>query len=181
MATTFARPRAAIDVQELAYTGPGTVAGRYLRSFWQPVYHAPDLPPGHAKPLRIMSEDFTVYRGEDGTPHVVAPRCAHRGTQLSTGWVEGDCIRCFYHGWKYDGTGQCVEMPAEDSSFPPKVKIASYPTREYLGLIWAYLGEGEAPDFPRYVEFEDFDGVIEIDSYVRRCNYFQNLENSLDM
>jgi 5,5'-dehydrodivanillate O-demethylase oxygenase subunit len=181
MATTTVRPRAAVALDELAYTGPGTLAGRYLRRFWQPVYHAPDLPPGHAKPLRIMSEDFTVYRGEDGTPHVVAPRCAHRGTQLSTGWVEGDCIRCFYHGWKYDGSGQCVEMPAEDPSFPPKVRIASYPTHEYLGLIWAYLGEGEAPEFPRYAEFENFDGVIEIDSYVRRCNYFQNLENSLDM
>jgi 5,5'-dehydrodivanillate O-demethylase oxygenase subunit len=182
MALTTAPPRPALPgLDELARTGPGTLAGRYLRRFWQPVYHAPDLPPGHAKPLRIMSEDFTVYRGEDGTPHVVAPRCAHRGTQLSTGWVEGDCLRCFYHGWKYDHTGQCVEMPAEEASFPPKVRITGYPTREYLGVIWAYLGEGEAPAFPRYEEFENFDGVIEIDSYTRRCNYFQNLENSLDM
>ncbi len=139
MAITTARPRAA-TLDELACTGPGTLAGRYLRRFWQPVYHAFDLPPGHAKPVRIMSEDFTLYRGEGGAPHLVAFRCAHRGTQLSTGWVEGDCIRCFYHGWKYDQTGQCVEMPAEDPSFPPKVKIASYPTREYLGLLWAYLG-----------------------------------------
>jgi len=51
---------------------------------------ARDLPDGRAKPVRIMSEDLTVYRGEGGTPHVVAFRCAHRGTQLSTGWVEGD-------------------------------------------------------------------------------------------
>ena len=182
MAVTTAPARPAPPgLDELAYTGPGTLAGRYLRRFWQPVYHAPDLPPGRAKPLRIMSEDFTLYRGEDGTAHLIAPRCAHRGTLLSTGWVEGDCLRCFYHGWKYDGTGQCVEMPAEDASFPPKVRIASYPTREYLGLIWAYLGEGEAPEFPRYEEFEHFDGVIELDSYTRRCNYFQNLENSLDM
>jgi 5,5'-dehydrodivanillate O-demethylase len=72
-------------------------------------------------------------------------------------------------------------MPAEDPSFPPKVQIKSYPARDYLGLIWAYLGEGAAPEFPRYQEFEDFDGVIEIDTYTRACNYFQNLENSLDM
>src|SRR5919202_5128287 len=95
-----------------AHTGPGTLAGRFMRRFWQPVYLARELAPGYAKPIKIMSEEFTLYRGEDGAPHVVAFRCAHRGTQLSTGWVEGDCIRCFYHGWKYDGSGQCVEMPA---------------------------------------------------------------------
>jgi 5,5'-dehydrodivanillate O-demethylase len=175
------------DYTDFAHTGPGTLAGRYLRRFWQPVYRAVDLPAGHAKPLRIMSEDYTLYRGEDGIPHVVAPRCAHRGTQLSTGWVEGDCIRCFYHGWKYDGTGQCVEMPAEDPSFPPKVRIASYPTEEYLGLIFAYLGEGAtrgttsvaAPPLPRYPDFER-PGVLHATTYVRECNYYQNLENGLD-
>jgi 5,5'-dehydrodivanillate O-demethylase oxygenase subunit len=164
---------------DLPYTGPGTLAGRYLRQFWQPVAVAADLAPGHAKPIQIMSEDFTLYRGEDGAPHVVAPRCAHRGTQLSTGWVEGDCLRCFYHGWKYDGSGQCIEMPAEDASFPPKVKIASYPTQEYLGLIFAYFGEDEPPPLPRLPDFEQ-DGVLSTSSYVRPCNYFQNLENGLD-
>src|SRR3954468_21627354 len=148
---------------DLAPTGPGTLAGRYLRRFWQPVLRAEELGPGETKPIRIMSEDFTLYRGEDGTPHVVAPRCAHRGTQLSTGWVEGDCIRCFYHGWKYDSTGQCVEMPAEDATFPPKVKIASYPTEEYLGLIYAPLGEGAPPPFPPYPPFQG-EGVLEANS-----------------
>src|SRR5215204_3448275 len=121
------------DPSDFAHTGPGTLAGRYLRRFWQPVHRAQDLLPGQAKPLHVMSEDFTLYRGEDGSPHVVAPRCAHRGAQLSTGWVEGDCIRCFYHGWKYDRTGQCVDMPAENGAFPAKVCIRSYPLEEYLG------------------------------------------------
>jgi 5,5'-dehydrodivanillate O-demethylase oxygenase subunit len=166
------------DYTDFAHTGPGTLAGRYLRSFWQPVYRAHELAAGWAKPIKIMSEDFTLYRGESGTPHVVAFRCAHRGTQLSTGWVEGDCIRCFYHGWKYDGSGQCVEMPAEDASFPPKVKIKSYPTEEYLGLIFAYLGEG-APPLPRYPDFEE-DGVRDVRRYVFDCNYFNNCENGPD-
>src|ERR671929_2210771 len=162
MAVTTAPPRPALPALDaLAPTGPGTLAGRYLRRFWQPVYHTPDLPAGHAKPIRIMSEDFTVYRGEGGQPHVVAYRCAHRGTQLSTGWVEGDCIRCFYHGWKYAPTGQCVEMPAEDPSFPPKVKIKSYPCAEYLGLIFGYVGDDEPPPLPRYPELESQEGVLE--------------------
>ncbi|HLY64456.1 MAG TPA: Rieske 2Fe-2S domain-containing protein, partial [Chloroflexota bacterium] len=78
----------------LTRTGPGTLAGRYLRLFWQPVYRSVDLAPGQAVPIAILGERFTLYRGEEGAPHLVAFRCAHRGTQLSTGWVEGDCIRC---------------------------------------------------------------------------------------
>ncbi|HLH24241.1 MAG TPA: Rieske 2Fe-2S domain-containing protein [Chloroflexota bacterium] len=167
------------DYQAFQHTGPGTLAGRYLRRFWQPVYSGWQLKPGHAVPLRVMSEDFTLYRAEDGCPHVVAFRCAHRGTQLSTGWVEGDCIRCFYHGWKYDATGQCVEMPAEDPSFPPKVKIPSYPTAEYLGTIFAYFGEGEPPPMWRFPVMEQ-PGIIQAFIRRRECNYFQNVENSVD-
>src|SRR5437879_2767453 len=126
---------------EFAYIGPGTLAGQYLRSFWQPVSVSADLPPGRAMPLRILGAEYTLYRGETGEPHVVGFRCAHRGTQLSTGWVEGECIRCFYHGWKYDADGACVEQPAEDSGFAGRVRIPSYPTRDYLGLVFAYLGE----------------------------------------
>src|SRR5919199_1204550 len=145
---------------DFVHTGPGTLAGRYLRRFWQPVYRVQDLAAGEAVPLRLMGEDFTLYRGEDGTPHVVAARCAHRGTQLNTGWVEGDCLRCLYHGWKYESSGQCVEQPGEDESFARKVRIASYPVREYLGLIFAYLGEGEPPPFRRFLAFEGHDEWI---------------------
>ncbi len=169
-----------VGYKDFVHTGPGTLAGRYLRMFWQPVFHSKDLAPGTAAPFRIMSEGFTLYRGESGTAHVMAFQCAHRGTQLSTGWIEGDCIRCFYHGWKYDGAGQCIVQPAEPAPFASKVRIRSYPAREYLGLIFAYLGEGEPPSFPRYTDFEDFEGLLEWDSYVRNCNYFNNLENSLD-
>jgi len=160
-------------------TGPGTLAGRYMRMFWQPVYVSDRLKPGHALPIQVMGEKFTLYRGESGATYVVDFRCAHRGTQLSVGWVEGECIRCFYHGWKYDGTGQCVEQPAEDVSFAAKVKIRGYPTREYLGLIFAYLGPGTTPAFPRYPQLEQ-DGVLDVSSYVRNCNYFNALENGVD-
>ena len=65
--------------EDFVHTGPGTLAGRFMRRFWLPVELSPDLQPGQPKPIRVMSEDFTLYRGEDGTPHLVAPRCAHRG------------------------------------------------------------------------------------------------------
>ena len=168
------------DTTDYVHAGPGALMGAVLRKFWQPVAVSDGLAPGRAIPARILHEDLTVYRGESGTPHVVAYRCAHRGTQLSTGWVEGDCIRCFYHGWKYDHTGQCVEMPAEDPSFPPKVRIKSYPAQEYAGLIFAYLGEGEPPELPRFAELDRAFGVKWTETKVWPCNWFQRLENALD-
>jgi 5,5'-dehydrodivanillate O-demethylase oxygenase subunit len=164
---------------DFVHTGPATLAGQYLRMFWQPVFVSNELKTGCASPIRIMGENFTLYRGESGTPYVVDFRCAHRGTQLSVGWVEQDCIRCFYHGWKYDGTGQCVEQPAEESSFAKKVKIRGIPTQEYLGLIFAYFGTGSATPFPRYPELEE-EGELDVSSYLRHCNYFNTLENGVD-
>src|SRR5947207_11273691 len=145
--------RAAREV-EVTSTRPGTPGGKFMRQFWMAVHRSEDLAAGRAKPIRIMSEDFTLYRGESGRAHCVAFRCAHRGTQLSTGWVEGDELRCFYHGWKYGPDGQCVEQPAEPEPFCSRIKIKSYPTQEYLGLIFAYFGEHESPELPRYELFD---------------------------
>jgi 5,5'-dehydrodivanillate O-demethylase len=168
-------------VEDFLHTGPDAPAGRYLRRFWHPVYHSADLVAGRPVPLRIMSQGFTLYRGESGAPYLVDERCPHRGAQLSTGCIEGDAIRCFYHGWKFAAGGQCIEQPAEKPGHAAKVALRSYPVREYLGLVFAWLGEGEPPELPRYPEFDSFDGLLEIDSYSRHCNYFQNLENALDM
>jgi 5,5'-dehydrodivanillate O-demethylase len=162
-------------------TGPGTPAGKYLRRFWQPVYHSVDLQTARPVPLRIMGEDFTLYRGESGAVHLVEPRCPHRGTQLSSAWVEGEALRCFYHGWKFGPDGQCIEQPAEESAFAQKVCMRTWAVREYLGLVFAYLGDDVPPELPSYPTFERFSGLVEVDSYLRECNYFQNVENSLDM
>ena len=164
---------------DFARTDPGTLAGRFMRMFWQPIYRSQELAVGKVVPLKIMGENFTLYRGESGAAHLLAPRCAHRGTQLSVGRVEGDCIRCFYHGWKYESSGQCVEQPAEDASFAGKVHIRSYPSEEYLGLVFAYLGEGTPPELPRFPEFEK-EGVLEVETFLRPCNYFNDLDNACD-
>ena len=123
-------PSKKLKFADLHAVGPGTPAGRYVRLFWQPVMRAQDLAPGRAKPLEVLGEKFTIYRGEGGAPHVAAFRCPHRGTQLSLGWVEGDSLRCRYHGWRYDGDGQCVEQPNEDRPFCDKVQLATYPVQE---------------------------------------------------
>ena len=164
-----------IDYMDCFPTGPGTIAGQYMRKFWHPVQRADDIKPGWAKPLRILSEDFTLYRGEGGKPQVVEFRCPHRQSQLSVGWVEGDALRCRFHGWKFDGSGQCIEQPAEKEAFTDKVRIRSYPTEEYLGMIFVYFGAGAPPPLPRFADFEK-DGLW-VETYVRPCNFLNNIEN----
>jgi 5,5'-dehydrodivanillate O-demethylase len=180
MVSTNGRSHTA-DWTDFVHTGPGTLAGRYLRSFWQPVARSQDLVAGRPQRVRIMSEDFTLYRGESNKAHLLEARCPHRGTYLSTGWVENDDIRCFYHGWKFDSTGQCVEQPAKDADFCRKIRIRSYPVEEYLGLVFAYLGEGEPPEMYRFPTWEAPDaGVRNAYPMVWPCNYFQFLENGVD-
>ena len=165
---------------DFVHTGPDTLAGRFMRRFWQPVYVAKDLEPGCAIPIKIMSEDFTLFRGESGRAYAVDSRCAHRQTQLSVGWVEDDCIRCVYHGWKYDGSGQCIEIPGEEAPVAANIRIKRYPTEEYLGLIFTYLGEGDPPPLPRYPECEG-PGILDaLCKGIWPCNYFSQLDNAGD-
>jgi 5,5'-dehydrodivanillate O-demethylase len=162
---------------DLEHVGPGTLAGRYLRRFWHPVHRAQDLPAGRAKPITILGEQFTLYRSQDGEPHLVDYRCPHRGAQLSIGWVEGDCIRCRYHGWRYDSTGQCVEQPGEAPGFADKVRLHTYPVREYAGLVFAYLGDDAPPPFKQYPDL-DLPGVHVADPpEVFPCSFWNRLEN----
>jgi 5,5'-dehydrodivanillate O-demethylase oxygenase subunit len=160
-------------------SGPGTLAGRYMRQFWLPVALSEDVKPGEAKPLRIMSENFTLYRGESGQPHVVAQRCPHRGTQLSVGWVEGDNIRCRYHGWKFNGNGQCIEIPANFDEHASRIRIARCPAHDHVGLIFAYFGQGEPPVFPPFPAFAD-EGIVEPILERLGCNFLQGFENDWD-
>jgi 5,5'-dehydrodivanillate O-demethylase oxygenase subunit len=88
----------ALPELDLVRTGPGTPGGRFMRRFWMAVGRSQDLAKGTAKPIRIMSVDYTLYRGESGRAQVIDYRCAHRGAQMHLGWVEGDDIRCIYHG-----------------------------------------------------------------------------------
>ncbi len=167
---------------DILRVGPGTIGGRYLRRFWQPVLMSSDLAAGHVKPLRILGEDLTLYRGESGEVHLIAGRCPHRGIKLALGFVDGDRLQCVYHGWTFDGAGQCVTQPAEPKPFADRIRITSYPVREYLGLIFAYMGEGSAPPMPRLGDYEDDAMYIrEITTETWPCSYFDLIENSTDI
>ncbi|WP_432180487.1 Rieske 2Fe-2S domain-containing protein [Streptomyces sp. NBC_00063] len=175
------------QVRDPVFTSPGTPAGRLMRSYWQPVLQSKDLAPATVQPLTVMSEQFTLYRGEDGIARVMAPRCAHRLTVLSVGTVEGSSLRCMFHGWKFGGDGRCVEAPGESDRLVARAAVRAYPTWEAHGLIFTYLGEGEPPPFPDLDGFSRRHGrdltaapTVETETYLRRCNFFTNVENGLD-
>src|SRR3954453_22391085 len=136
--------------QLLTRTGPGTPMGELFRRFWLPVALTREVPDPDCPPvrLRILSEDLVAFRDTNGQVGLVAANCPHRGASLYFGRNEECGIRCVYHGWKFDATGQCVDMPSEpaESNFKNKIKATAYPCRERGGLVWAYLGpEGLEP------------------------------------
>ncbi len=156
--------------------------GDLLRQFWHPIATTASIPKGKAQAIRVLGEDLTLYRGESGRPYLVGGHCPHRLTRLDTGWVQGENIRCIYHGWRFDGTGQCNEAPAEGPGLAERVRINGYPLEEYCGLIFAYMGSGAAPafDLPRKAAFEQPGLIVLARKQVWPCNWFQMVENSLD-
>lgn len=162
--------------------GPGTPAGTLLRRYWHPVAVSVELAAGSARPLRLLGEDFTLYRDEGGVARLVGARCAHRGTLLHTGWIEGDCIRCCYHGWKFDPSGRCVEQPAEQDGFAEAARIPSYAVQEYAGLVFVHLSD-DPPPLPHYAELDEA-GVTAMGDIrppgAWPANYFHLLENNVD-
>jgi 5,5'-dehydrodivanillate O-demethylase oxygenase subunit len=172
---------AAEEHTQFEKTGPRTLAGRYLRRFWHPIFVSKELVASRAMPIRLLGDDFVLYRGEQGGAHLLDARCAHRKALLAIGRVEADCLRCRYHGWKYAADGQCVEQPAERKSFAHKVKLGSYPVREYLGLVWAYVGEAPAPPAPTWPQLDKASIQFRFaTSEFRPYNFFADLENVLD-
>src|SRR2546423_914810 len=165
---------------DIPSTRPGTPGGRFMRQFWLAIQRSEALAKGQAKPIRIMSEDYTLYRGESGRAQVLDYRCPHRGAQLHLGWVEGEDLRCLYHGWKFDRSGQCIEQPAEPPGYAAKIKAASYPTREHMGLIFAYFGQAEPPAWPPFPAPPQ-QGLIHVwNVETVPCNYLQCYENTAD-
>ena len=159
--------------------GPGTPTGEFLRRFWQPVFESAKLTKGRSRPLRVLGEDFTMYRGQNGEAHIMDSRCPHRSAKLALGRVEGDNIACLYHGWTFDGSGQCLAQPAEPRPFSATVKIRSYPVQEYVGFIFAYFGPGEPPPFQRIATAEA-DVLLDARESRRPYPFFSQLENSVD-
>jgi 5,5'-dehydrodivanillate O-demethylase len=168
----------------LARVGKGTPAGELLRRYWMPAAVAAELTDEKPiKGLRLLGEDLVVYRDKAGRYGLVGEHCPHRKASLAFGRVDEEGIRCPYHGWKYDGTGKCLEQPAEppEGGFKDKIKHTAYPVEKLGGLLWAYLGPEPRPLLPRWDVLAWENGKRWIEKHeIYHCNWLQPMENSVD-
>jgi phenylpropionate dioxygenase-like ring-hydroxylating dioxygenase large terminal subunit len=135
--------------------------------------------------IRVLGEDLVLFRDPDGRVGLLGLFCPHRGASLEYGDIEAGGLRCPYHGWLFNVSGHCLEMPAEPkgSGFPEKVKHGSYPVRELGGLLFAYLGpqQDDPPPLPQYRALADGAGQRSLEATrVYPYNWFNFIENGAD-
>src|SRR5215470_7265647 len=141
------------DNELITRVGPGTPMGSLMRQYWIPALLASEVaePDGDQKRIRVLGENLIAFRDTAGQVGLLANNCPHRGASLFFGRNEEAGLRCVYHGWKFSTTGECVDMPNEpaESDFKHKVRAVAYPTREYGGLVWTYMGpRADPPPLP---------------------------------
>jgi phthalate 4,5-dioxygenase len=163
----------------------GAPMGRLMReNYWLPFALSSHLVAGDAPlPVRLLGENYIAFRAEDGRIGFLDELCPHRRASLALGRLEGDGVRCIYHGWKIDVGGCVVEAPNQvtrPKAFMASVRVVHFPVHESGGLAWVWLGAAGAPGLPDL----PFAGEHEENShwYVARvpCNWLQGLEGTID-
>lgn len=154
---------------------------RTMRHFWHPIIYSSQLSDSPA-PAKVLGEALVVVR-LDGTVRCFQDLCVHRGTALSLGSVDGEQLRCPYHGWTYGPDGMCTAIPARFGTVIPKrARLRSYQVAERNGLVWVCLEDEPAlpiPDVPFHVT--GAMRVIEAPTYTWRTSTHRRIENYVDV
>jgi phenylpropionate dioxygenase-like ring-hydroxylating dioxygenase large terminal subunit len=160
--------------------------GDLIRQYWFPALPSREFPEvdGEIKRMRLLGEDLVMFRDSEGRVGAMAEACPHRGASLYFGRNEECGIRCPYHGWKFDVTGRCIDMPTEPagSNFITKVRARAYPCNDVNHMVWIYMGPREQPPaFPNY-EMNTLppEHVAEPNVMMEEANWVQNMEGDLD-
>ena len=175
----------------LTRIGPGTPCGALLRQYWQPValldefdpLLAPRMAERPMKAVRLMGQDLVLFKDDQSRWGLIDRDCPHRGADLAFGRHEGDGVRCPFHGWKFDASGQCLETPGEPvgSKLCERVKQRSYPVMEQSGVLFAWMGEeGQAPPFPKFDCFAAPSSHVFAFKGMWQCNWLQAFEVGID-
>jgi phenylpropionate dioxygenase-like ring-hydroxylating dioxygenase large terminal subunit len=165
--------------------GPGTPMGNLMREYWLPAMLSSELPKPGCNPVRVMllGEKLIGFRDGQNRVGLLADACPHRGASLFFGRNDECGLRCVYHGWQFDVTGQCISMPnePEEGDFKSRVKADAYPCQERGGVVWTYMGPRETPP-----PLPDLEGNMQETSHesVRAVqldgNWLQILEGDID-
>ena len=169
----------------LTRTGPGTPMGDLIRRYWIPVLLSDELPGPDCAPKRvkILGEKLVAFRDSRGQAGLVDERCPHRNASLFFGRNEEGGLRCVYHGWKFDTSGRCVDMPSEppESNFKNRIRVTAYPCVERGGAVWAYMGPpGQQPEFPEMEWTQVAASHRYVTRHLQECNWFQAFEGGFD-
>jgi len=171
--------------ERLTRVGAGTPMGEMLREVWTPALRSASLiADGAPKQFRLLGEDLVAFRATDGRVGVLARQCPHRCSSLALARNEENGLRCIFHGWKFDVSGKCVDVPTEPAdrraAFAATVPVTHYPAREAGGMVWIYMGRRASP--PDFCDFEFHHPPAES---LLRCaivhgNWLQGFEGQLD-
>ncbi|MCM2356047.1 MAG: aromatic ring-hydroxylating dioxygenase subunit alpha [Arenimonas sp.] len=112
----------------------------FVRNCWYVAGWDHEVPAEGFLARTLLNEPVLLYRDSAGRAVALENRCCHRSAPLHLGRKEGDCVRCMYHGLKFDPSGACVEIPGQ-ASVPPQARIKSYPVAERNRLVWIWMGD----------------------------------------
>ncbi len=137
--------------------------------------------------VRMLGQDFVLFRDSTGRAHCLANVCIHRGGSLAGGLVRRDRIQCPYHGWQFDGTGRCLKIPSlgpqGQGRIPGRARVDSYPVEEKYGLIHVFLGdlpEDERPGIMEIPEYGQPGWYAHCEDSVSEGDFRRSVENALD-
>ena len=173
------------DNELLIRTGPGTPMGALYRRFWAPVMLADELGGPDSAPVRVdvLGEHLIAFRDSHGQLGLIDAYCPHRRANLYWGRNERAGLRCVYHGWKFDVTGRCTDLPncPEGETLKHKVRTTAYPVLERGGIVWAYMGpEDKMPPFPEAEVFAAPASHRHLIKVKLRGNFAQMQEGDVD-
>lgn len=152
-----------------------------LMNDWHIVAYAPDLREGQPMAVRLLGEDLVLWRVGEKI-HAWRDLCLHRGTRLSLGRIEQNCLICLYHGWTYDEQGQCIHYPAHPDQVPSaRAHTKVYRACERYNWIWVTLGDAER-DVPAFPQWDDASfRKVYCGPYTYKASGPRAIENFLDV
>ena len=171
------------DNKLLTRVGPGAAMGELLRRFWIPALMEEEVRENDGAPvrLRLLGQDLVAFRDTEGKLGILDAYCPHRRAHLYFGRNEECGLRCVYHGWKFNVTGQCVDMPSEQPGFKEKARTAAYPTATRGGVVWVYMGPDQLkPELPDFEWARLPKSRCEITKRSQQCNWAQAVEGGID-
>jgi phthalate 4,5-dioxygenase oxygenase subunit len=160
--------------------------GKLMREhYWIPFALSSQLKPGDDPfQIELLGEHYVAFRAEDGRVGFFDELCPHRRASLALGRVEGNGIRCIFHGWKMDVSGKVVEAPTQlvkHDEFCERVKVVHFPVHEAGGIAWVFLGKAtQAPKFPEMPFVGKHESNTWLSTSIVPCNWLQGVEAALD-